>query len=249
MNGRALPASHEPQPLRSSAGLVVAHERTAPRLLCPACGATEPSAFFGKTTRALVPLSSRHFRDERGFLFCARCGVVWNALHRAPAEAEAPSAETTANQRLGINPGFDARDAEDRERYADLARMESKVRGASDKRARNARFRVNDAATMCEALHLAHDVREAILHHVATFAMNADLRRVAKTKTRPRAEAFTIATVALVCERFGVACDLPLLFESIAFTVGEAHITATEYRAAYAGAHSWYSRHLWRTSK
>ena len=195
-----------------------------------------------------MPLSSRHFRDERGFLFCRVCGVVWHALHRLNEESESAPAEVTANQRLGINPGFDSRDADDRARFAELARLESKTRGASDKRARNARFRVNDAATMCEALGLADEVREAVLHHVAVFAMNADLRRVAKSRARPRAEAFTIAAVALVCERFRVACDLPLLMESVAFTVGPAHITTDEYRAAYAGAHSWFSRHLWRTS-
>lgn len=249
MNGRALPANHEPRPLRSSAGLVVAHGRTVPRVLCPACGATEPSAFFALRTGALVPLSSRHFRDERGFLFCRACGVVWHSLHRLPDEPEPAPPEVGANLRLGINPGFDARDAEDRARFADLARMESKVRGASDKRARNARFRVNDAATMCEALALSDEVREAVLHHVAVFAMNADLRSVAKSRARPRAEAFTIATVALVCERFRVACDVPLLFEAVAFTKGPRHITTDEYRAAYAGAHSWFSRHLWRTSQ
>lgn len=198
-----------------------------------------------------MPLSSHHFRDRAGYLYCRACGIVWERLNGAPdvdTTTLGPDAFTTAH-RLGVAPGFDASDADDGvSRFIRLARAESNVRGAKDRRTSDARFRIGDAACMCETLRLPPDVREAVLHHVAALAMRADMRKLSTgSRTRPRAEAFTIATLAIVCERFNVAADVPLLFETVTFTRGPERITSEEYRVAYAGAYSWYAANVWRT--
>lgn len=217
-------------------------------ILCPECGALEPGAFIGARTGAVVPISSRHLRDERGFLYCRVCLVVWNRLHVAAMPAdEHPHPPPPVSVRLGYEPGFDAREADDAHRFRMLAREESKVRGGSGGARQRARDRVNDAAAWCALLGLPDAVREAVLHHVSALALHADLRSLAGgSRTRPRAEAFTIATIAIVCERFRVACDVPLLFESVRFRKGPERITSEEYRIAYTASCAWYARNVWR---
>lgn len=163
-----------------------------------------------------------------------------SALEASPSHV-APARQDS--QRLGFTPGFDARKATDTETFERLALLSREARGDGRGKATRSRGRMHDAAVMCEALSLDHETSEAIKHHVAALCERADLRRLSKSRRKPRAGAFTIATVALVCERFGVACELSYLFECV------EEVTPEDYRVALSGARDWFAINLWRENR
>lgn len=268
-----MPSTDAPQPSAPAQAAVLGGPRpvllrtarpTFPVVLCPSCSGIEAGGFVGNRTGEVAQFNSSHFMDRSGFLFCQACGEVWSTVHLLPEGQAENQRGLFAIDALGVGPTFNPREADDVRYYLRLARTHIRFAGlqnihgqASPRARRRAEDRVYDAEALCTLLDLPTDIKTAVLHHVKFLVERADLRllgnvRRADGKTRPvRAEAITVAVVALVMERFHYRsetafADAERMLSAFWFNHGPPIITPEEYRAAYHACSEWFGANLWR---
>ena len=231
---------------------------TIPVIICPECSALEPGAYIGDRTGDIITCSTTRFEDERGFIHCARCGLVWQTLAIVP-EDRVPEADELpptlfAQDHLGAGPGFNARDADDYRFFRNLARSHSRyvspMRSGSVRRTCD---RIYDSESLCTILDLPAAVKAAVVYHVQFLSERADWRELCAVRSNGkrvnvRSEAIIIATVGLVMERFNVERyrSLEIMVAAFSFTRPPHTISDEEYRAAYHSTAAWFGRKLWR---
>lgn len=225
---------------------------TVPVVDCPGCAGREPGAYVGEKSESVVNFPQEHFADERGFLHCFRCGLVWDVLYSGPDQVD-PTTDLPptifARNLLDANPGFDPREANNYRRFRNLARVHARnVAPVNAGRVARACERIYDAEALATILDLPADVRRAVLHHIRLLSERADLRELAAGfRGQLRGEAVTVATVALVMERFAI--DRPRAVDAMldSFTLhGERLISTEEFDVAYRACAAWYGTNLWR---
>lgn len=225
---------------------------TVPVVECPECAGQEVGAYVGEKSEAVVNFPQEHFTDERGFLYCFRCGAVWSCLYAGPDEAD-PKVPLPPNifarNLLDADPGFDPREADNYRRFRNLARVHARHAAPMNSgRVSRACDRIYDAEALATILDLPADVRNAVVHHIRILSERADLRELsAGFRGQLRGEAVTVATVALVMERFVI--DRPRALDAMldSFTLhGERLISTEEFEAAYRACAAWFGRTLWK---
>jgi hypothetical protein len=229
-----------------------------PVILCPECGALETAGFVGNTTGEVAVVNRDHFADHAGFLYCDKCGAVWRTIYELPRSPELDPRNLPptifAYDALGYGT-FHPNDAANFRLFRKLGRLHAKsATGRNPRTNRRASDRLYDAEALCALLDLPADIKAAITFHIKTLSERADMREICNRvredgKIRAvRSEAVTIATVALVMERFHIQREgsLDTMLGSFRFNKGPPIITPEEYRAAYHACAAWFGAHLWR---
>lgn len=222
-----------------------------PVIVCPECFGREPGAFVGERTGALVSYPRSHYTDKAGFLYCPHCGAVWNSLSTVPDEVpesdEAPRPTTGPADVSTFNPS-NARPG-DVGYYQRLWRTHTRNAGRFIGQAqRRMNDRISDGEACATILELPPSAKAAITEHIRILSERADLRELGHVKLATgrkrylRSEAFTIATVVHVMERFHLSREDALSVLLATFPV----IAPEEYTAAYHALAGWFGRNLWR---
>lgn len=237
-----------------------ARQNLVPVHVCPECGALEVSAYIGESSGAVVTVDREHFADERGFLYCLQCGAVWGSLIEVPKSLDIQASDLPptifAPDALGGGPGFNARDAGQNFRFfRKLGRTHARAVATKNVRAQQrASERYYDAEALSAMLELPPDIKAAITFHIKTLSEKADMRELCNRlredgKIRSvRSEAVTIATIALVMERFNIHREgsLEQMLAAFRFNRGPPVITAEEYASAHEGCQAWFGTHIWK---
>lgn len=242
-------------PLRTTAasGPAARAGAHAPLLVrCPECGATEGVGGVGSRTGQQVRLAATHFADERGYPYCSSCFAVWNGLPVArPMEERvevAPPVEPYT--RLGTKPSSTSRRGP-KLGYR-LYQLERDVNASfrlaakGHEALRRTGDRLRDAEVVTTQLDLPPAITEAVLYHIAVLAQRTTLRSLAYNVS---GEAFTLATVRVVCERFRYTARAGEddLLATLRFADGTT-VPREEYEKAVELLRTWYAANLWRDS-
>jgi hypothetical protein len=230
-----------------------------PVIVCPECGALEVAGFVGDSTGEIIAANREHFTDKSGFLYCEQCGAVWRSTYALEPSADIDPQNLPptifAQDKLGTGPGFHAADATNFRLFRKLGRLHARASSEKNPRAiRRASDRIYDAEALCAILDLPAETKAAVTFHIKIMAERADMRDLCNRlredgKIRAvRSEAVTIATVALVMERFNIHRDnaLEQMLASFHFNRGPPVITPEEYSVAYHACAAWFGKHLWK---